>query len=179
MVATTPGALSSVAVQMQGQGLDVPIYGWASAFQPAILANQSVTDALTNAYFSNTNVVFNSDNEKAGEIREKYAALGVSDTPSASVIAGYLAGVAWGAILQQACDDGDMTRAGVMAARDKVDALDTDGLTGTLDFSDPGAPVTRETVIAQVDAAAPGGLKEVQGLTESTEAKEYKAPYQK
>ncbi len=52
-------------------------------------------------------------------------------------------------------------------------------LTGTLDFSTPGSPSSREAYILKVDPSVPAGLVNVGELFSSPEAKEYKAPYQK
>lgn len=176
-VAHTPGALTSVAVQMSSQSLDVPLVGFNSSFQPSVLADQGVVDSLSNFYLSHPNVPFNAP--AAESIAAAYEEAGINDAPSASVVTGYLSGMAWGAILEQACEDGDMTRTGLLEARKKVTSLDTEGMAGTLDFSDPGAPVTRVTSIMQVDAAAPGGVKLVAEPFTSELAEEYKAPYQK
>ena len=176
-VAVPPGATTSTALAMQSQGLDVPLVGFNSAFQPSVIADPSVLPALENFYVALPNVTFNS--EAAAPVLEAYEAAGIQDPPSSSVVTGYLSGVAWGAVLEQACEDGDMTRAGLMEARKKVTALDTKGMAGELDFSDPGAPVTRTTAIAQIDAEAPGALKQILEPTASEAAKAYKAPYQK
>ena len=176
-VAVPPGALASVAVQMRAQGLDVPLVGFNSAFQPSVLADQGVVDSLDNFYLARPDVTFNADAAKS--VADAYEAAGIQDAPSASIITGYLSGMAWGAVLEQACEDGDMTRAGLMEARKKVTSLDTQGLAGTLDFSDPGAPVTRVTSIAKIDPAAPGGLTLVAEPFVSPDAEDYKAPYQK
>ncbi|WP_134322787.1 ABC transporter substrate-binding protein [Cumulibacter soli] len=176
-VAVPPAALTSTALAMQSQGLDVPLLGFNSSFQPSVIADPSVLPALDEFYLQTPNVVWSSD--AAAPLREAYEASGSEDAPSQSIITGYLSGVAWGAVLEQACEDGDMTRQGLMDARKKITALDTKGLTGELDFSDPGAPVTRVTAIAQVDTDAPGSLVEVLAPTASSEAEDYKTPYQK
>lgn len=177
-IAASPAATASTAVQMQGQGLDVPLLGWSSAFQPPLLSDEGVVSAMQdNFYMTATLIVWASP---AGEkVRALYEASDITDPPNGSMIAGYLSGMAWGAILEQACEDGDMTRAGILEARKKVTQLDGEGITGDMDFSDPGDAVTRETIIAQIDPTAEGGLKEVQGLKASEEAMEYKLPFQK
>ena len=68
---------------------------------------------------------------------------------------------------------------GILDARKKVTGLDTEGLTGDLDYSVPGAPGTRESYVLGVDPEAEGGLKIVQDKFASEEAKQYKAPYEK
>ena len=47
-----PAATASTAVQMQAQGLDVPLVGFNSAFQPSMLSDPQVVAALeSNFYF--------------------------------------------------------------------------------------------------------------------------------
>ena len=179
-IAMPPAATASTAVQMVGQGLNVPLLGFNSSFQPAILSDPQVVSALEeNFYFLPAGRTWNSDVASVKKLRDEYAASGIQDAPAASIITGYLSGLAWGAILKQACDDGDLTRQGLMDAKKKITKLDTGDLSGNLDFSDPGAPPTRVSIIARVDAQAPGGLKEVEDFTESKEAKAYKTPHQK
>lgn len=176
-IAMPPAATASTAVQMQGQGLDVPLMGFNSAFQPAMLSDPGVVAALQdNFYLLPPGRTWNSDATK--DLRAKYEESGITDAPSHSVVTGYLSGLVWGAILEQACEDGDLTRAGLLEARKKVTELDTGGLTQPLDYSDPGDSPTRANLIAQIDAEAPGGLKEVADWVESDEAKNFKLPHQ-
>ena len=176
-VAVPPAATTSTAVAMASQGLEVPLVGFNASFQPSSLTDPGVVSALQNFYFASSNVAWNSD--AAAPLRTTYEAAGVQDDPANSIITGYLSGLAWGAVLEQACEDGDMTHAGVMEARKKVTSVDTKGLTGDLDLSDPGAPVNRVTGIAQIDPEAPGALKQILEPTASEPAETYKAPYQK
>lgn len=178
---TSPAQASSIGVQMSAQDMgSMPLLGWGPTYAPTLVSNPEIVAAMKdNFYIAASAAAWTSESETAKKVREEFDALGVSDPASSTIFVGYLSGMAWGAILEQACEDGDLTREGVMTAREKVDELKTDGLTGTLDFSDPGAPTTRETYIAQLDAEQPGGTKEAAELAASDEAKEYKAPFQK
>ncbi len=176
----SPAQASSIGVQMKAQDMPIPLLGWGPTYAPTLVSNPEIVAAMKdNFYIATSAAAWTSESETATKVREEFEALGVSDPASSTIFVGYLSGMAWGAILQQACDDGDLTRQGVMDARTKVDNLETDGLTGTLDFSDPGAPTTRETHIAQLDAELPGGTTDAAPLATSEEAKEYKAPFQK
>ncbi|WP_158716384.1 ABC transporter substrate-binding protein [Blastococcus sp. Marseille-P5729] len=178
-IAMPPAATASTAVQMQGQGLNVPLLGFNSAFQPNMLEDAGVVAAMQeNFYLLPPGRTWGSDSEASTKLREQYEASGIQDDPAHSVVTGYLSGLVWGAILEQACEDGDLTRAGLLKARKQVTELDTGGLTQPLDYSDPGDSPTRANLIAQIDPDAPGGLKEVSDWIESDEAKEYKLPHQ-
>lgn len=177
---TSPATVSSIGVQMKAQGMDSPLLGWGPTYAATLTSNPEVVAAMSeNFYISGSAAAWTIDSDEGQKVRDAFKAMNVTDPASSSIFVGYLSGLAWQAILEKACDAGDLTRAGVTEARGKVTDLKTDGLSGTLDFSDPGAPTTRETYISQLDASLAGGTKEVGELTESKEAKEYKAPYQK
>ncbi len=171
-----PKATSSVTTQMQAQGLDVPVVANAVSFDPTLLDTPAAS-SFGNFYRVASVVPYSSDNKLMVKIRKEYAAK-YTDKPNDSVTMGYIFGKIWGAVLEQACKDKDLTRAGVMKAKNKI-TVDTEGLTGKLDFSEAGNVSSRLSLIEQPDAGSEGGLKVVQDLTESKEAKSYKTPYQK
>ena len=177
-ITTPPAALGSAALQNQSQGLNVPMIGSNPVFSPTLLEDPAVTSALSNYYQVTSYAPFGSDNPKVAEILSKLTEK-TQDAPNLGTVMGYVWGLAWGEVLQKACDNGDMTRAGVLEAKDSIDSLATEELTGPLDFSTPGAPTTRQAFITQADPEVPGGLTVVKELYESEAAKSYKAPYQK
>lgn len=76
-------------------------------------------------------------------------------------MSGYTAATLYGELLKTACENKDLTRAGIDKALLGLDAFDT-GFGITHDFSDPAAPSTRQSVIMKPDSKVPGGLKVVQ-----------------
>ena len=177
-VTTAPGGMASIAVQNVAQGMNLPLIGSNPVFSPTLMTDPTVASALSNLFIVNSIAPFSQDAEFAKKLAGEYKAK-FSDEPNLGVNAGYVAGLAWEDILKQACDDGDMTREGVLAAKKKVKAVDTKGMMGTLDFSKEGSPTTREAFIEQADASAEGKLKITEELFVSDEAKAYKAPHQK
>lgn len=179
-ITVAPAATASIATQNVAQGLNVPILGSNPTFAPNMLQDQAVTAALSHYYQVNSILPFTTDNKFGKELAEKYASK-FTDPPSHAVFAGYVAGMVWGEILEQACSDGDMTRDGILAAKSKVTQVNTEGLMGPLDLSKEGAPTSREAVIMQADAsvADKGGLSVVAEFFESEDAKAYKAPFEK
>ncbi len=178
LLTTSPAATGSIAVQNVAQGLNVPLMGNGPTFAPSLLADQSLVEPLKQFWFVSSFAPMSADIPKAKELLATYQKK-YTDKPQPSVFQGYTAGIVWGEILNQACEDGDMTRQGVMDARKKLTNVDTQGLTGTLDFSDPGAPTTREGFVLTVDPSTADGLTIVKDLSASKDAEEYKAPYQK
>ena len=177
VISTTPAATASIALQNAEQGLGVPMIGNSQAFHPSMLSDPAVTSALTDFYMVSSTAPFGSPGELSEKIAAEYTKAS-TDAPSVGIPVGYTFGMVWEAVLKQACESGDMTRAGVLAAKKKVTSLDTQGLTGELDFSNDGAPSTRQGYILSVNAATPGGLDVKKDLFESPEAKQYKAPHQ-
>jgi hypothetical protein len=76
-------------------------------------------------------------------------------------------------ILDKACEDKDLTRAGLVKAAHELSGVDTGGLiAGPLDYTQKGQPPTRAVYIAR-PADVPGGLKALPGVFESDTAKDY------
>jgi ABC-type branched-subunit amino acid transport system substrate-binding protein len=177
-ITTAPGGTASIAVQNVAQGMNLPLIGSNPVFSPAMMTDPTVAAALSNLYIVQSVGPFSQDNDFAKELAEKYEGK-FQDEPNQGVNAGYIAGLAWEAILERACSDGDMTREGVLKAKAKVTSVDAKGMMGDLDFSQEGAPTTREAFIEQADPSAEGKLKIVEELFVSDEAKAYKTPHQK
>ena len=76
-------------------------------------------------------------------------------------------------ILNKACENKDLSRAGLVKAAHELSGVDTGGLiAGPLDYSNAGQPATRAVYIAR-PADVPGGLKALPGTFESETAKSY------
>lgn len=168
-----PKATSSVTTQAQTQGLDVPIVANAVSFDPTLLDTPAAS-SFGKFYRVASTVPYSSDNPLMQKIRKAYAAK-YTDKPNDSVTMGYIAGRVWGDVLEEACKNKDLSRDGLMKAKNNV-TIDTEGLTGKLDFSKPGDVSSRMSLVEIPDASAEGGLKLVQELKESKEAKSYKTP---
>ncbi|QHC01117.1 ABC transporter substrate-binding protein [Epidermidibacterium keratini] len=178
LLTTTPGQTASVATQTAAQAFDIPLLGSNPTFAPTLMDNDQVVQALNNYYVVTPVASMSNESEFIAELTKKYQDK-YSDPPFDAVLLGYAYGMAWQQILEQACEDGDMTRDGLLAAREKLTEVDTKGLTGVMDFSKIGSPSTRQIYIAQADPNGVSGTKDITELYESDLAKEYKAPFQK
>ena len=170
----TPPQMGSLASLADSMG--IPLLGNGPTFDRG-LVDSPAKDSFGNYYHLAFNVPFSYDSPLNKTIAQKYSAA-YTDPPNDYVEAGYVSGLGFEAILNKACDLKDLTRAGLVKAASQTKA-DAGGLAGSLDFTNPGEPGTRETLVEQVDPAAPGGLKVVEPLFESAEAAEYKTPFQK
>ena len=179
-LAVTPGALGSVALQNVSQGLNVPMIGNNPTYSVTLLQDEGTSKALQdNYYFINSvDAYSDTDNPAMVDIAKKYDAK-YTEKPEKAVPSGYVFGMAYEQILKKACENGDLTRAGVLAAREEITDVDTKGLTGNLDLSKHGEPTSREAYILKVDPTQPTGLVKTGDLFSSPEATSYKAPYQK
>lgn len=175
-VTLAPAATSSVITQDVAQGLNVPVIGNNPSFD-AVLLNTPAKQALESLYYSAGPVVPFGDpaSPKATEVATAYAAKYNTSAPSSNVNVGYLAGLSFQSLLEKACTNKDLTREGLLAALKKT-TVDTDGLSPKLNFTKPGAPSSRASVITRPDSSVPGGLKTLQPSTESDAAKNYTMP---
>lgn len=176
LTSTPAQTLSAVTVAAQ-LGLDVPVVGNNPTFAPAILTPET-EGPLKNYYVVASSVPYDSDNAKAKEVAAAYEKLGKKDVPNTGIPYGYAIGEIWGQILEQACEDGDMTRDGIQKALKESSDITTEDLVADLDLTKPGTPATREVYIAQPDINAPGGVKQLGPLFVSPDAESYKAPAQ-
>lgn len=177
-LSVAPAATGSVAIQNQSQQLNVPIVGNNPTFAPTLLTDPAVEAGLQNYYVVHSTAPVSSDVPKAKELLEKYQNM-TQDPPNIGVNMSYVWGLVYGEVLKTACENGDMTRQGLIDARKQIDEATSDGLQGNHDLSDPGAPSTREGYILKADSTVPGALTVVEGLYSSEDAKNYKAPFQK
>ncbi|GAA1190003.1 ABC transporter substrate-binding protein [Prauserella alba] len=174
---TTPTQTGSVAAANKALGLNVPILGNNPTFDP-LLHNSPAAGALDNLYVVASSVPFSADIPKMKDVAQKFDAAGYTEPPNAGVPYGYAVAEVWGAVLEKACENKDMTRSGVHDALQETTSADTGDLVAELDFSTPGAPATREVYVAKPDASVKGGVTYVKPLFESEDAKNYKAPHQ-
>lgn len=175
---TTPAQTASAAAVNAQLGLNVPMVGNNPVFAPQLLSSPAAPALSELLFVVASSVPYSSDVPKAQEIAQAYQDAGHSELPNAGVPYGYAIGEIWGQILQRACDNGDMTRAGIQEALRQSTDISTEQLVADLDFSNQGAPATRETYIAVPDSDADGGLRQVRPLFVAPDSEQYSAPHE-
>ena len=73
------------------------------------------------------------------------------------MIYGYAQGEMMAQILETACENGALTREGLLEAFQSLDDVETEGLVAPLDFSEPGQPPAREVLILSPTPPSPVG----------------------
>ena len=178
VLTTTPTQTASAMSANQALGLNVPVLGNNPVFDPALLQSPAA-GALGNLYVAASVAPYSAKTPKAVEVAGKYAQRFPESPKNAGVPYGYAEGLVWQAVLEKACETGDMTRDGVQTALQSLTSVSTEDLVEDLDYSSPGSPPTRSVYIAKVDPSAEGGLTEVAPLFTAPEAEGYKAPHQR
>ncbi|MEQ3551422.1 ABC transporter substrate-binding protein [Pseudonocardia nematodicida] len=177
VLTTTPGQTASATATNAALGLDVPVLGNNPIFDAALLDGPAA-GTLDKLYVVASSPPFSSSTPKAREIADDYRATYPDKPRNLGVQAGYVEGLVWQAVLEQACENGDLTRAGVQTALQSLTSVTTEDLVAPLDYSVPGAPPARGVSIATVDPDAEGGLTEAAPLFTAPEAADYRAPHQ-
>jgi ABC-type branched-subunit amino acid transport system substrate-binding protein len=160
ILAAAPGQLASLAGVLGSQSADIPIVGMNPTFNPALLNTPAADALLANAYSITSVAPYASDEPGVQEANDLYAeadpdgAVGW-EVPLASAQARLLQ-----TALEGACDAGDLTPEGVVAAMREGTDVDTDGLLPDgLDFSTVGESPTRTVYVSKVSDSAEAGLE--------------------
>ncbi|MBA2554670.1 MAG: ABC transporter substrate-binding protein [Geodermatophilaceae bacterium] len=172
---TTPTQTAS-AVGVAAQALPgVKFLGNNPTFSPGLLATPVAAALEANFLLAASALPFTADTPEMDMVRTEFAEAYPDEPGNGGVTYGYGVATIYSQILRTACESGDMTRAGLLAALQATD----EGITGViapLDFSQPGSPASREIYIAAPDAAAEGGLTIVKDLFTTELAGSYTAP---
>jgi ABC-type branched-subunit amino acid transport system substrate-binding protein len=172
LTTTPPQAASAVAVA-EASGYDATFVGSNPSFSPGLLGGPA-RDALENRYYTVTSVApFASDAVTAGPLGAEFDTAFPDQPATAFVGYGYAQGQVMAAILDRACADANLTRAGLLEAFQGLGEVDTGGLVAPIDYSTPGEPPARETYIARPDASVTGGLQVVADLFASPLAESF------
>jgi ABC-type branched-subunit amino acid transport system substrate-binding protein len=147
-----PGQLASVAAVMEAQGLDVPILGSNPVFAPGLLDGPSAEWLKTHLYVASPVSSFDAN----PELLEAYEAAYPDSTPSLGVVVGTGMSTLMKEVLDSACENGDLTRAGVLEAFEGLTEVDTGGLVVPIQGFELGKSPSLESFVLQ-PADVPGG----------------------
>lgn len=171
-----PRQAASLVGVAAATGLDAPIIGNNSAFSPQLLTTQAGPALTKNYYVATPSLPIGDDAQGPSKLAKDYAKAYPKSSLDNGVIAGWSSISVFTEALKGACENKDLTRAGVDKALLKL--TDFDAGFGAQDFSDPKAPSSRETVVIRPDKDAVGGSKVVREGQVAPEAESFtpKAP---
>lgn len=156
MVSAGPRQTASVAGVAAADGLDVPILVNGPAFDPGLLETP-VASALEANLIVSTSVAPFGESERGAEIAEKYTTTMPDETPSNMANYGYAVAQVFGQAMDTACEKGDLTREGVIAALRTLSGVET-GVMPSIDLTNPSAMSSTSSYALRVDRSVPGGL---------------------
>jgi ABC-type branched-subunit amino acid transport system substrate-binding protein len=151
-----PGQLASVATVAEAQGLDVPILGSNPVFAPGLLDGPAANWLKSHLYVASPVSAF-ADNQ---ELLDKYTAAYPDANPSLGVPVGWGMSTLMKEVLDTACENGDLTRAGVVEAFEGLEEVDTGGLIVPIRGFELGKSPSLESFVLQ-PADVPGGASVV------------------
>jgi len=156
-ITSSPGILAQVFGAAAAQGLDAIWSGNSPSYNPALLGTD-VGPALSASYFHSTYTALWDSNDSSG--MQTLVEAMTTQRPDATYaladayIIGWTEAIFTQAVLEQAAANGDLTRAGVVAAANQV-SVDFQGLAPDQTWvGDPNDFAVRGSFIYSVDSAA-------------------------
>ena len=147
-----PTQLASAAVAMEAQGLDVPILGSNPVFAPGLLEGPAAAKIKADLYVASPVSAF----DQHPELLEQYQAAYPDATPSLGVLVGVGMSEIMKQVLDAACENGDLTRQGVVDAFNDLQDVDTNDVVVPIRGFEAGASPSLQSFILQ-PADVPGG----------------------
>ncbi|GEP40438.1 lipoprotein [Nocardioides psychrotolerans] len=158
-ITVAPGQTASIAGVAAASGLDVPIAGNNPVYAPGLLDTPAGDALKANLYVASPVAPF----DQKPEILKAYQAEFDND-PTLGVMFGFAAADVMRQILEKACDDGDLTPEGVLAAKESIGTVDTGGIAVPLEFIVGESPSNASYIFKADDV--PGGAVSVSDLYE-------------
>lgn len=169
-----PPQTASLAGVAMATGLRVPIVVNGPGFDPHLLGTAAAPALKADVYVASSLAPPSLSMPAVQQVTSTWTAHYPQSPPAAvSVIVGWAAAQIMNKVLDRACADKDLTRAGVLAAFRQLTSVDTGGLVAApLSYATVGQPPERSVYIASIDPSVPGGTKSL-GVFESANAQTY------
>jgi ABC-type branched-subunit amino acid transport system substrate-binding protein len=173
ILGAAPAQLASLAGVLSAQGANVPIVGMNPTFNPALLKTPAASALEANTYSITSVAPYSADAPGVKAANDMYTKADPKGAIGWEVPLAYGQAELLKTALKDACDAGDLTPEGVVAAVGKASNVNTDGVfPDGLNFTKTGESPTRKVFITKVDAGAPAGLKLLDTI-EGPSAKSY------
>lgn len=175
-VTTAPTQFASLAGIAVSQDLNVPILGNNPTFDPSLLKTPAAPALKANAYVMGPVAPLSSSLPAIRKVAQTMAQAYPKDTPKGIAVLGFAQGRLMYDVLNQACQDGDLSREGIVKAAHELNHVDSSGMfAAPLDYTKVGEPSTRAAFLAR-PADVTGGLRQLGGVLETDEAKSFAIP---
>jgi len=154
VLTVAPTQTASVAAAAQAQNLDVPILGSNPVYAPGLLAGPTAQWLKDHLYVAAPIATF----EGHEDILEAYQAAypDVANPSAGGVLLGYGMAQVMNEVLDAACENGDLTRQGVLDAFNGLTDVDTGGVIVPIDAFELGVSPSLQSYIER-PADVPGG----------------------
>jgi ABC-type branched-subunit amino acid transport system substrate-binding protein len=140
------------------------VIGAGPTWNVALKANADLMPLLEAVYF-NTAPWAGWDFDSAGHAAMRAAAEANGQGPHNSYVAGWMFQYTWLALLQQAIESGDLTRANVRAIADDLENIDFAGMLPTASYAGtPNEFAGRQTIVGRASVDASDGIMPVTDL---------------
>ena len=160
VLGAAPAQLASLAGVLSAQGADVPIIGMNPTFNPALLNTPAADALLANTYSITSVAPYASDAPGVQAANEMYTSADAEGAIGWEVPLAYGQAELLKNVLEAACDAGDLTPEGVVAALGEASDVNTDGVfPDGLDFTKLGESPTRTVFISKASDTAEAGLE--------------------
>ena len=176
LLTTAPTQMASAAGIAAAQEYDVKLLGNSPTYDPALLETPAADALKANALIGAPIAPYNAKDPGVKAATGAFDKAHPKDVKKGVVNYGWGAGIIMKEVLEAACENGDLSRAGILEAARSLDAVDVQGITPgeSLNYSEVGEPPTRASFIAK-PADVPGGLELVDEV-ESEFAGSYQIP---
>jgi len=174
LITTTPAQAGSAVGVAVAQGLEVPIVASGPSFSGTLLTGAAKAAVEKNMYITTSIAAFSSPGAGTAAVKAALTAkFGADLAKSQYGLLGYAQAQIMHTILDTACKNKDLTRAGLLKAFQSLTEVKTDGVLPTLDYSKIGGIPARSSYILKPNSATEGGLDQIADLFTSPTAITY------
>lgn len=170
---TGPLELAQTMGGVFGAGGQALFIGTHPTWNPGLVQQEALLPALQAAYFQ-SGFMPGWFGESEGHDKARAAADAIGQDPNEWFLNGWASQYPVKALIEIAADNGDLTRAGLVAAISQLDDVSFEGMLPNASYvGTPGDVVPRQSILNSVDPEAPGGTVTATGMFSGPTAQAY------
>src|SRR5436190_11780430 len=155
LLTVAPAQTASAVGVAAASGYAVPFVANAPSFSTALLTSPAKAALEKQLLVATSIAPFNSTASGPTQVRTSFLAKYPDATKLQYALFGYAQAQIMGRILDNACKNNDLSRAGLLKSFQSLKDVSTDGLLAPLDYSKPGQIPARQTYILRPDSTSP------------------------